>query len=78
LEVLDFIEGRFSEAIGRFYFHPNVKVIPDNSSSQGAIQLLNGSKIKFHIIKGYGKFINSEYNPEFGLSFKKSMFGNTI
>ena len=70
LTVRDVIEGRFSEAVGRFYFHPNIRAIPCNSSSQGEIQLLNGSKMKWHIIKGHGNIINAKYYPEFGMTYQ--------
>ena len=66
LEVRDRIEGRQTEAVGRFHFHPDVRVTLDRQGSAGTIESMHREKFRWRVVEGLGKVGDSEYHPEFG------------
>ncbi len=73
LLVTDRIKGKFTNAVARYHFHPDVVVrAVDDSTQQGTIRLPDGHTLWWHIEKGHGTLVASTYHPEFGKSI-----GNT-
>lgn len=69
IQIRDSISGGFQDAIGRFHFHPDVRIDVDSGDCmRGTIYLNNESSISWQIIKGRGRIIESTYYPEFNIS----------
>ena len=69
LTVWDVIEGRYSEATGRFHFHPDIKIIPPlDDCTEGKIVLPSGRVLSWHIKSGRGFLSETTWHPEFGVS----------
>jgi uncharacterized heparinase superfamily protein len=68
LQVSDSIIGRFQEAVGRFHFHPKVRLEAEKSYRRGKITLPTQQKVRWEIQKGHASLQHSTYHPEFGLS----------
>jgi uncharacterized heparinase superfamily protein len=67
LTVRDIIEGRYSEAVSRFHFHPTVS-IENRVSAPFSIVLPSGENLSCHVQNGHGGLVSSTYHPEFGLN----------
>ena len=69
LRVHDTIKGDFREAVGRFYFHPAIKIMPaSNDCTEGKIVLPEGREISWRIENGRGRLSETTWHPEFGVS----------
>lgn len=68
LQVRDRIEGRFSMAVARFYFHPDITVVEDEKNGTGILRLPKGEEVIWHVKGGCQSVLSSNYHPEFGLS----------
>jgi len=66
--VKDEIRGKFSKAVSRFHFHPDVQVKCTNTHKGSAI-LPGGKVIKWSVEGGIPACVASTYHPEFGKSF---------
>ena len=67
LTVRDIIEGRNSEAVARFHFHPYI-FIENRDSALFSMVMPSGEKLSCHVQNGHGHLVPSTYHPEFGLS----------
>ena len=65
ITLRDTIQGRYFEAVGRFYFHPTISVKNDKSSLF-FLFLPNGNKLSCHVSKGYCRLVSSTFHPELG------------
>jgi len=65
--ITDRVEGEFSSAVGRFYFHPNVSIEKDGEGG-GKIRLPDGQRLFWRVDGGRCGLVSSTYHPEFGLS----------
>ena len=70
LTVWDVIEGRYSEATGRFHFHPAVSIVKSRDRALFSIALTGGGKLSCNVQHGCGQLVPSTYHPEFGLNFQ--------
>jgi len=69
LRVHDTIKGDFREAVGRFHFHPDIKIMQaSDDGSEGKIVLPEGRKISWRIENGRGRLSETTWHPEFGIS----------
>jgi uncharacterized heparinase superfamily protein len=74
LQIHDEITGSFRKAVGRFHFHPDVRLIPASDSSDiaacdaGQILLPDSRELHWKIKKGCGRLCDTTWHPEFGLS----------
>ncbi len=66
--IKDVIKGTFHNAVGRFYFHPDVDVEIDETSGQGQIRVANGHLVKWKVRKGNANLVPATFHPEFGVS----------
>lgn len=66
--IRDRISGHFKNAIARFYFHPEVKLIPNLDLTAGEIQLRTGANMNWKVKAGSPGLADKNYHPEFGLS----------
>lgn len=62
LEITDTLEGVFTEAIGRLYFHPAVRV------EEGRAVLAGGQALHWQVDGAQCRVVEAEYYPEFGLA----------
>lgn len=68
-QIRDRITGRFQEAVGRFHFHPEVRLDAHSDACQnGTVRLGNGALLSWQIIKGRGHLTETTYHPEFNVS----------
>lgn len=65
LEVTDFIEGRFNNALSRVYFHPEVDLT--NEGVGGRLSWLGGH-LRWQSSGARVSDVESQWHPEFGLS----------
>ncbi len=68
LRIKDTVNGQFKNAAGRIHFHSGLKVIFNNSASNGKLNLPSGHIMNWAIKKGGGKILSTTYHPEFGMS----------
>jgi uncharacterized heparinase superfamily protein len=69
VQIRDSISGGFQEAIGRFHFHPYVKIVVHSDACQsGTVHLRNNASLSWKIIKGRGNLADSTYYPAFNIS----------
>jgi len=68
LTIIDSIQGNCISALGRFYFHPDRKVITEDAGLQGEIRFSHDTIMTWRILKGHGKVSDAHFYPEFGLS----------
>ena len=69
LQINDEITGRFKKALGRFHFHPDIKIIPSSDDCTGGkIVLPEGREIAWRIGNGRGSLSGSTWHPEFDIS----------
>lgn len=68
LTVSDTIKGGYSEAIARYYLHPEVEPVPGGSSQEGALKLRGCPSIRWRVEGGEARIVPSTFHPEFGLS----------
>ncbi len=66
--VTDVITGGFEKAIGRFYLHPEVKPVIDDSD-HGSLTV-GEMQYKWHLTGGYAELKESTWHPEFGVSIQ--------
>jgi uncharacterized heparinase superfamily protein len=64
--VTDTIEGRFREAVARFYLHPDVTV--EGTEQNGWLRLPKGERVTWEISGARAQVCLSTWHPEFGLS----------
>ena len=69
LAIHDVIEGRYSEAVGRFHFHP-AATIENRDNGFFSIALPRGEKLSCHVQNGHGHLVSSTFHPEFGLDYQ--------
>jgi len=67
--ITDQIEGDFENAIARFIFHPNVKLV-STAENKLILQIDNDEKIDLIVHAGKIKIKTSNYAPEFGKILK--------
>jgi uncharacterized heparinase superfamily protein len=70
LSIRDLIKGRFSQAVGRFHFHPGVQLEMANSRAGGDVILPGGQRVSFEVLGGRPRVRPSTYHPEFGVSLE--------
>jgi len=69
LQIRDRIDGDFREAVSRFYFHPEVRLMPSReSAAAGRILLPAGREVRWQIEKGRGSLTNTSHHPEFNIN----------
>ena len=66
LQVSDFIEGDFGEAVARYYLHPAVTVTSEGK--RGQLCLPDGSLVRWSTVGGTAHVVSASWHPEFGLS----------
>lgn len=67
-QIRDRITGRFQEAIGRFHFHPDVRLDAHSDACQtGKVHLSDGTLLSWQIMKGRGHLAETTYHPEFNV-----------
>lgn len=66
LQVSDFIEGGFHEAVARYYLHPAVTVTSEGK--RGQLCLPDGSLVRWSTVGGTARVVSASWHPEFGLS----------
>lgn len=64
--VTDTVEGRFHEAVARFYLHPDVTV--EGNDRKGWLQLPKGERVAWEVSGARAQVCMSTWHPEFGLS----------
>lgn len=64
--VTDTVEGRFHEAVARFYLHPDVTV--EGHDRKGWLQLPKGKRVTWEVSGARAQVCMSTWHPEFGLS----------
>jgi uncharacterized heparinase superfamily protein len=64
--VTDTVEGRFHEAVARFYLHPDVKV--EGNDQEGRLRLPKGERVTWEVSGARAQVCMSTWHPEFGLS----------
>ncbi len=64
--VTDFIAGRFTRAVSRFHFHPQIHVECEGEN-KGHCALPDGKKIRWSVEGGKAEVTASTYHPEFGV-----------
>ncbi|GLI36436.1 heparinase II/III family protein [Desulforhabdus amnigena] len=67
LVITDGVEGRFSEAVSRFHFHPDVRV-ESMDSAEGRLRLAGGQALRWSVQGGEVAVVPSSYHPQFGIS----------
>lgn len=67
LSVRDVITGQFNEAVGRFHFHPEVR-LEAIDSHHGTVTLPLGQVVHWEVTGGTAAVGDSTYHPEFGLN----------
>ncbi|WP_050782908.1 heparinase II/III family protein [Desulfatibacillum aliphaticivorans] len=68
LIVRDSIEGGFSQASARYYFHPDISLSCEDSGNKGMLWGKDDIRIQWQVKNGKGNVISSSYFPSFGLS----------
>jgi len=69
VKIRDVIEGEFREATGQLHFHPEVKSFPSSETcAAGKLVLPDGREMRWQIVKGQGRLLDTTWHPEFGLS----------
>jgi len=68
LQINDEIQGPFKQAMGRFYFHPDVSVVKNQSPDSFCFILSDGKQIDLSIAGAECRVVDSSWHPEFGLS----------
>lgn len=61
--VTDRIEGKYTEAVARFFLHPQVQVLSD-----GELMLASGHRVRWRTSGGAVQVHASTWHPEFGIS----------
>lgn len=69
LRVEDRISGRFSRAVARYHFHPDVTAT-SVSNSEGEAELADGRKLSWMVSGGKVDIIETTYHPKFGRTIK--------
>ncbi|MFW6147950.1 MAG: heparinase II/III family protein [Thermodesulfobacteriota bacterium] len=69
LRIEDRMSGRFSRAVARYHFHPEIKA-QTLSTNEGKALLVDGRKFRWTISGGEGHLIETSYHPEFGLTIQ--------
>lgn len=67
LQIIDRVEGRFTEAVARCHFHPDIEVALA-LDGVGTAKMPGGKCFQFRIIKGAPRIVDSTYHPEFNVS----------
>ncbi len=67
LEVVDYIEGRFDEAVARIHFHPDVRIEADGLN--GGLSWIGGAAT-WRAQAAAVQMTESEWHPKFGVSVK--------
>lgn len=68
LQIRDMILGAFDEAVGRFYLHPDIKILGGEGDSAGCFVLPGGQTVCWKVTGGVCNVVESTWHPEFGLS----------
>jgi len=68
LAVRDEIEGPYTEAQARFYFHPDISVEIPAGCSRGRLRMPGGQAVGLEIRAGSGVLEKTTYYPRFGVS----------
>jgi uncharacterized heparinase superfamily protein len=66
LVITDHIAGRFSEAVSRFHFHPDVQV-ECGGDEEGRIRLADGHALRWRVQGGATTLVSARYHPQFGV-----------
>ncbi len=66
LTVADRVQGRFSRAVARFHFHPDVRVQPTNNGRSGLLKLPSGRTVRWEVEEGEPTIRPTTYHPRFG------------
>lgn len=67
LRVRDIVEGTFREAVGRYYFHPDL-AIEMVEEGEGRGMLPGGQAFSFRVNKGLVRVADTTYHPGFNIS----------
>lgn len=65
LTVLDHIDGLYSSAVARFYFHPDCAVIECTDTS-GSLRTKRGVTLSWSLTGGRCRIVETTYHPRFG------------
>lgn len=68
LQVKDEIHGQYNEAIGRYYFHPNVKIVKSQAPDSLYLMFDDGRRVEFRVDGAECRVLGSTWQPEFGSS----------
>jgi uncharacterized heparinase superfamily protein len=66
LELVDTIEGGFTQAVGRLFFHPGIA--PQLDGAEGFAALGGGRALHWQVEGAACRLVPTHYHPEFGLS----------
>lgn len=69
MEIRDEIQGPFKRAIGRFYLHPGVTIVKNDTPDSLSFILTGGEQVGFSLAGAEYRVVDSTWHPEFGLSF---------
>jgi uncharacterized heparinase superfamily protein len=64
LQVTDTVEGRYSNAVARYHFHPEVVLHLDGERA-GRLELPGGRSVRWHCAGAVGAAVPSTYHPRF-------------
>lgn len=67
LLIRDTLEGKFREAVARYYFHPDIQV-ELTRAGEGRGVLPDGKAFSFRVDKGAPRLVDSTWHPEFNVS----------
>lgn len=68
IEIVDAVDGQFGEAIGRLFFHPDVKPFVDAACAAGHVELPEGRIMRWTVEGARTRLTASTYHPEFGVA----------
>ncbi|MCI5192055.1 MAG: heparinase [Candidatus Electrothrix sp. AU1_5] len=70
--IRDTLSGKFTKALSRFHFHPDVQCRQPASDIYGEVLLATGNLLKWTVKGGAARFTATTYHPEFGKSLQNS------
>ncbi len=67
MEIVDTIEGRFHEAVGRLFLHPGLAWRTEGPNAAGSVEGMGETQLHWRVEGAQCRLAQSAYHPEFGL-----------